>query len=251
MRVVITGAAGRIGTQLIDELSASHELRLLDRRAVRDRRIGLADFSQVAPDSGLRRQLRSKRAQWNETFEHADVVVHLAAEINPGAPWEKVLPDNIQGTWNVIDAAARCGVRRVVFASSNWAVKGLERRLAPDCYRPDGAKIGSEASPCPRTPYGLSKAFGESTGRMFVDEGRLHSFVAVRIGAYLPEPPKDKDLLTRWIGPIDIRKLFRRCIEAEFAGFHVVYGVSAQTTSPYNLSHTVQLLSWQPVQTPA
>src|SRR5215470_13084601 len=41
---------------------------------------------------------------------------------------------------------------------------------------------------------------------------------------------------------------FIRCIEAEFDDFHVVYGVSAQKTAPYDLSHTGQLLSWSPRQ---
>jgi nucleoside-diphosphate-sugar epimerase len=250
MRVVITGAAGGIGTELIKELSGSHELLLLDRRSGRNRRIAVSDLSKVSPEKGVGRHLRSKRFRWSRAFVGADVVVHLAAEIQPSAPWEKILPDNIQSTWNVIEVAARHGVRRVVFASSNWAVKGFEQELAPDCYRPDGSKIASDAPPRPRTPYGLSKAFGEIAGRMFVEEGRLNSFIAVRIGAYLPEPPKDKHLLTRWIGPTDICKLFRSCIEADLSGYHVVYGVSAQPTAPYDLSHTVQLLSWWPIQEP-
>ena len=59
---------------------------------------------------------------------------------------------------------------------------------------------------------------------MFVDEQKLRSFVAVRIGSYNPVFPDDEELRTRWIGTDDIRSLFRRCIEAEFTGFHVVYG---------------------------
>ena len=46
MRVVITGAAGRIGSQLIDELSASHELLVMDRRPIVGRKSIIADLSQ-------------------------------------------------------------------------------------------------------------------------------------------------------------------------------------------------------------
>jgi hypothetical protein len=52
----------------------------------------------------------------------------------------------------------------------------------------------------------------------------------------------------RWIGVQDIRAVFRRCVEADLKGFHVVYGVSAQKAAPYDLSQTAQILSWFPQQ---
>jgi nucleoside-diphosphate-sugar epimerase len=247
MRIVITGAAGRIGSQLVEELSRSHDLGLIDVRPVKGRKSILADLS-LAP-GGWRSRLKLKSARWTEAFKGAQVVVHLAADINPQAPWESVLPNNIQGTWNVIQTAARHGVPRVVFASSNWAVKALERKMAPACYLPNGPKITSEAPPSPLAAYGVSKALGELTGRMFVDGGRLTSFAAVRIGNHYPTPSKIPESKALWIGVDDIRSLLRRCVEAEFTGFHIVYGVSAQPTAPYDLSHTRRLLSWNPRQT--
>jgi hypothetical protein len=90
---------------------------------------------------------------------------------------------------------------------------------------------------------------------MFVDEKKLQSFVAVRIGFYDPtlaseDVNNNDEVRTRWIGTGDIRRLIRRCVEAEFGGFHVVYGVSAQPTVPYDLSHTRRLLSWEPRELP-
>jgi len=247
MRVVITGAAGRIGTQIVEELSPSHDLSLIDVRPVEGRNSIVADISRDPAFTGRRRWFKPK--PWSAAFAGANVVVHLGANSDQLAPWEKILPDNIQGTWNVIAAAAQHGVSRVIFASSNWAVKALERKLAPDCYLPNGPKIGSDAPPQPITAYGLSKALGELAGRMFIDEKKLRSFVAVRIGSYNPTAP-DADMLLRWIGVSDMRSLLRRCVEAEFAGFHVVYGVSAQPSVPYDLSHTRRLLSWEPQQLP-
>ena len=248
MRVVITGAAGAIGKQLVNELSGSHHIWQIDRRHTNGRGCLIGDLSDVQPSARWRSWLKLKPDHWSKAFKGAQVIVHLAANIDPAASWEEILPNNIQGTWNIIQAAARCGVHRVVFSSSNWAVKALEQKMAPDCYRPDGPKIDSATPPFPLTAYGLSKSFGELAGRMFVDEGKLKSFVAVRIGHYAPIPSTDEIVRTRWIGVEDIRSLFRRCVEADLEGFHVVYGVSAQTTAPYDLSHTCKLLSWSPAQ---
>jgi nucleoside-diphosphate-sugar epimerase len=250
MHVIITGAAGQIGSQLVEELSPSHELRLVDLRPVKGRRSIVADLSRRPVTSGWRSWFKSRSSRWNEAFEGAQVVVHLAADSQSLAPWEKVLPDNIQATWNILEAAAIYRVPRVVFASSNWAVKAVENRLAPSCYDPTGPKIDSETPPFALTDYGLSKAFGELAGRMFVDEGKLESFVAVRIGNHNRTPSTDEIVRARWIGVEDTKSLFRRCVEADIKGFHVVYGVSGQNTIPYDLSHTQQLLSWFPTQLP-
>jgi len=239
MRVIVTGAAGQIGSQLVERFSARHELCLIDRNPVPGRQTVLADLAND-----------STRSAWMESFKGANVVIHLAADMHTDASWESVLHNNIQATWNVIEIAATYKVARVVFASSNWAVKAIEQQLAPECYLPKGPKISSHVPPCPITTYGLSKAFGELTGRMFVDEKRLDSFVAVRIGHYNPTPPEDEHLRTRWIGVEDMQSLIRCCVEGTFKGFHVVYGVSAQSEVPYDLSHTRNLLSWEPKQLP-
>ncbi len=246
MRVVITGAAGQIGREIVDELSNSHDLRLIDRSPVPGRVSRVADLACLQPERRWLRPFGSSSGQWTDLFEGIDALLHLAAEPDPTAVWERVYRENIQATWNVIDAAARFGIRRVVYAISTWSVKALEREVAPACYSPDGPKIGSDAAPRPLTPYGASKAAGELGGRMFVDEANLASFVAVRIGHYQPDCPRDERLRRLWIGAHDLRRLLRRCVEASIEGFHVVYGISGQRSSPFDLSHTRSLLSWDP-----
>ena len=250
MRVVITGAAGRIGSQVVEELSGTHDLYLIDRLPVSGRQSITADLTKPPTNGGWKKWFTRKTSLWSYAFEKAEVVIHLAANAKPSALWKELLPNNIDATWNVLQAAATYRVPRVIFASSNWAVKAVEKNLAPSCYEPTGSKIGSEMPPSPLTAYGLSKAFGELAGNMFVAEGKLESFVAVRIGHYNPIPSTDEIVRVRWIGVEDIRSLFRRCVEVKLKGFHVVYGVSAQETSPYDLSHTSQLLSWKPIQLP-
>jgi NAD+ dependent glucose-6-phosphate dehydrogenase len=249
MRVVITGAAGRIGSEMVQELSNSHELCLIDRVPVPGKTSIVADLTTNHACTSRRVWPGFRCRIWMDLFQGVDVVLHLAGDVRNDAPWESVLRDNIQVTWNVIEIAARYQVPRVIFASSNWAVRALEQALAPECYQPAGPKIASDAPPRPLCPYGISKALGELTGRMFVDQRRLRSFVAVRIGAYALEAHKtDERLRAIWIGVRDLRSLIRRCVELPSEGFHVVYGVSGQPSAPYDLSYTRDFLSWQPRQ---
>lgn len=248
MRIVITGAAGRIGIQMAEELAEDYDLCLIDRVRL-PRKSVVADLARNHSGALRRSWWRFGRSSWFDSFRGADAVLHLAADVRHDAPWDSVCVHNIRATWNVLEAAARFQVPRVIFASSNWAVRSLEQSLAPACYQPDGPKIGSAAPPQPIGPYGLSKAFGEIAGRMFVDQEQLRSFVAVRIGAYDRQPNKsDERLRAIWIGVQDLRALLRRCVETSSEGFHVGYGVSGQPTAPYDLSYTCNFLSWQPRQ---
>lgn len=250
MRVTITGAAGAIGRQIVEELFDSHELCLIDLVPLSGYKSIIADLAKYPHWICLRPWRRLKIPQWEEAFEDADVILHLANDPRVNSSGKSVLGNNIQMTWNVLQAAVRHRVPRVVYASSNWVVKAKELELAPACYKPNGPKIGSDVLPRPVTAYGITKAFGETAGRTLVDEGQLESFVAVRIGAYGKLPPLDIEVRNRWIGVHDTRSLLRRCVEVEFKGFHIVYGVSAQPTSPYDLSHTCSLLVWKPMQCP-
>ena len=248
MRVVITGAAGRIGIQMVEELADDYDLCLIDRVRLPQKSV-VADLAQNLGGPSGRTWWSFGRESWFDSFRGADVVLHLAGDVRNDAPWDSVCVHNIKATWNVLEAAARFQVPRVVFASSNWAIKGLEQSLAPACYQADGPKIGSAAPPQPMGPYGISKALGERAGRMFVDQRQLHSLVAVRIGAYGAEAHKtDERLRAIWLGVQDLRSLLRRCVESSLQGFHVVYGVSGQPTAPYDLSYTCKCLSWQPRQ---
>ena len=119
MRVIITGAAGEIGNEMVDELTGLHDLCLMDRSPLPGRASIVADLAQGR--SWIRWRPGSGRGLqgWAKAFEGADVVLHLAAERNPEAPWEQVLRDNIQVTQNVIEAAIQHRIPRVIFASSS------------------------------------------------------------------------------------------------------------------------------------
>jgi len=240
VRVVITGASGNVGRLATGALERDHDLVLLDRREREDRNVVRVDLA--VPPGPLRPPWRPA---WDRCFERADVVVHLAGRLHPAGwglrGWPRIRRSNIDATWNVLSAAARHGVPRVVYGSSTFAVRA-------EMFRRDGddTRLG-DVPPRPLMLYGLSKAFGETAGRMFVDERRLHSFVAVRIG-YCPQdgvPPDNPWLRRLWTGRGDLARLLRRCVESELEGFHVVYGVSGPD-SPFDLRSTRALLGWDP-----
>jgi len=246
MRILITGAAGNIGRIATGELDRDHSLVLLDRRRVRGRSSVVGDLSSEPASSR-----RGRGPGWDAAFEKVDVVLHLAAVLHPISfrhdGWDLIRRSNIDATWNVLSAASRHRVPKVVFGSSGWAIRAIDNEQ--ERTGEDEAGIGSDVLPRPLMTYGLSKAFGEITGRMFVDEGRLRSFIAIRIG-FCPSHgrvPGNAWLRKRWIGVDDMASLLRRCVEADVEGYHVVYGVSRQD-SPYDLTHTRHLLDWHPEQ---
>jgi len=236
VRIVITGAAGIVGREVVESLDVSHELRLVDHRVIAGRQALIADISvlPVDGDSG----------DWRELFTGADVIVHLGEDPRPHADWRRILHNNIVGTWNVFWTAAEQGISRVVYASSHWAVHLLE--LESNSPLADGSKIGTRVTPRPDTPYGAAKVDGETLGRMLVDTGKLQSFMTVRIGWYDPEPPDTERYRQYGISGPDIRGLFRRCVEADFTGSHIVYGVSNISNGPFDMSDTCSLLDWEP-----
>ncbi|HWP17209.1 MAG TPA: NAD(P)-dependent oxidoreductase, partial [Xanthobacteraceae bacterium] len=116
-RILITGAAGKIGSTLREGLRGRYPvLRLSDIGQLGPAR----DGEEIAPAD------LTDLASVEDAMKGVDCVVHLGAI--PGEDtWEKILPNNIVGTWNLFEAARRQGVRRVVYASSHHAV-GFYRR---------------------------------------------------------------------------------------------------------------------------
>ena len=86
-----------------------------------------------------------------------DVVVHLAADPNPGSDWEtSLLPRNVIGCYNAFHAAHQAGCSRIVFASSVNAVNGFE---AENWHGATG--LGVDTPVWPVNVYGAAKCFGE------------------------------------------------------------------------------------------
>ncbi|MCP3782178.1 NAD(P)-dependent oxidoreductase [Micromonospora sp. A3M-1-15] len=161
-RVVVTGAAGKLGRAVVAHLRAvGVDVLAVDRAGGRDPRdvdgefllVDLTDYGQVV------------EAFTGGADEHAGgvgAVVHLAAVPAPGLlPNAVTFANNSAATYNVFAAARAAGIKRVVWASSE-TVLGL-----PFDTPPPYAPVDEEYPPRPESTYSLNKALEEEMARHF------------------------------------------------------------------------------------
>jgi uronate dehydrogenase len=225
-RVLVTGAAGRIGTVLRGGLPArGWRLRCLDVVPVPDVR---PDEEQVVADV-------ADLAAISDATEDVAAVVHLAG-ISGESTWEAILHANIQGTYAVLEAARRAGVPRVVLASSNHATG-----FTP---RPAEGRLGEFDGPArPDTYYGVAKVTLEALGSLYADRYGM-DVVCLRIGTAAAEPTTTRHLST-WLSPDDTVALVDAALRAPAPGFAVVWGTSANTRHWWDLT-AARALGYEP-----
>ncbi|HZP85844.1 MAG TPA: NAD(P)-dependent oxidoreductase [Burkholderiales bacterium] len=216
--VLLTGAAGDVGSHLRRELAGAYALRLSDVRPIAN---PSKDETYAPGDiASLDDMLRVTRG--------VDAIVHLGG-VSAEADWDSILRANIVGCYNLFEAARRNGVKRVLFATSNHAV---------GFYRRDEV-IDHAVYPKPDSRYGLSKVFGEQVGSLYADKYGLEVF-CIRIGNVNPKPV-DKRRLAIWISPRDLAQLVRIGIDHPDIRFEIVYGVSNNKRSWYDNSNAARL----------
>ncbi|MGW2083644.1 NAD-dependent epimerase/dehydratase family protein [Streptomyces sp. NPDC001880] len=222
--VLLTGAAGGLGTLMRGLLPAyGYELRLFDAVPVE------GEPDAITADLGDREALR-------EAVRGVDAIVHLAG-ISLESTFDKILKANIEGTYNLYEAAREEGVRRIVFASSNHVVGYTPRPL------PGDPLIPVDAPRRPDTFYGLSKSFGEDLAQLYWDRHGMET-VSVRIGSCFPEPTSVR-MLSVWMSPEDGARLFHAALTAEDVRHTVVHGSSDNTRLWWDLT-TARALGYEP-----
>ncbi len=201
-RVLITGAAGRVGRIVVPRLRPGWDLRLLDLAPARD-----------LPGEWVTGSVTDAGAMAG-ACRGADAVIHLAA-IPVEDSWDRLMAVNVGGTRTVLEAALAAGVARVVLASTVHVVG----------FRPAGQPVPADCPPCPDTFYGVSKAAVEALGSLYHSRFGL-DVICVRIGSCFARPV-DRHALSVWLSPGDAGRLFAACLSAANPGFRIVWGVSA------------------------
>lgn len=215
--VLVTGAAGRIGTWLRGGLpERGWAVRGLDVVPMPDERPG--EEQLVADVTDLTAMV--------DAAQGVDAVVHLAGVVDEST-WPAIHHANIQGTYATVEAARRAGVQRVVLASSIHA-SGFTPRPASGLLRE------ADAPPRPDTYYGVAKVAMEALGSLYADRYGM-DVVCLRIGSAFPEPTTTRMLAT-WLSPDDSVALIDAALRAPSPGFSVVWGVSANTRNWWDLT---------------
>ncbi len=201
--ILMTGAAGRIGTFLRPELAGKYKLRLSDITPIRDLKHG---------ETFVRADI-SKMSDALKITKGVDAVMHFGGQSGEH-DWDHILSANIIGFYNTLEAARRNGVKRFLVATSNHAVG----------FYPMTQTIDHRVYPKPDSRYGVSKVFNEALASLYADRYGMQMF-CMRIGN-VNRSPIDRRRLAIWISAHDMAQLVTLGIERPKLHFEVVYGIS-------------------------
>lgn len=222
--VLITGAAGKLGTQLRSRLQRPGRLlRLLD----------VVPPAPADPQEPVEIMLGSVTDPevMTEACCDVDAVIHLAG-IARESSWNDAVDVTINGTYTLLEAARETGVSRIILASSNHAVGFRELASAP---------LPADSSPRPDTYYGVSKAAIEALGSLYHSRFGM-DVIAIRLGSCAPDPLRlgPRGLMT-WLSPDDAARLFEACLTYPSPGYRLIWGVSNNTRRKVSLAEAEEL----------
>jgi nucleoside-diphosphate-sugar epimerase len=163
MKIIVTGAAGDLGRDLAPLLAKDYDVKVLDIKKPDN------DLEFVCCDI-------SKLEDVEQATKDVDTIVHLAAVLSSDSS-SLFIDVNAKGTHNILEAALRNGVKKVVYASSVWAAsRGLSVPYLPI----------DENIPCmPEGMYDITKRMGEEFCEYF---HRMHdlNIMTLRLCGYYP-----------------------------------------------------------------
>jgi len=219
MRILITGAAGNIGTVLARGMGDRHQFRGLDSVPMPE-----LDDAVVADIGDADAVLQAAQGM--------EAIIHLVNV--PGGEWEHALQSMI-GTYNVFEAARQVGIRRVAYAS--------RAGLLPSSYYPRTIHRTADMPPKPESYYSISKVFGESIGYMYSARFEME-VVAVRIGNFKLD--RDQPEHPHQLSHGDCVRLFEQAITHPGVKFEIVFGVSDSDWPLYDIEHGRRVIGYDP-----
>ncbi|HJP31147.1 MAG TPA: NAD(P)-dependent oxidoreductase [Candidatus Latescibacteria bacterium] len=233
-RILITGAAGLVGSALRRYLRDRYDFRLLFHRNVPE--VESEDQVVVADLADFECMV--------EAGDGVDAIVHLGIAVaGRGATRarynQKIFDTNLKGTYNIFESARINRVPKVVFASTNHVTGFYEKQnmvSSPDLpVRPDSM-------------YGVSKACGEAMGRFYFDRYGIACY-CIRIANFPNTDQVNSDYepgMNRWLSSRDMAELTACCLQDAEAQFAIIYGASQGGELKWDLTSGHQLVGWKP-----
>ena len=231
--ILVTGSAGSIGRAAVSGLlAAGWRVRGFDR------------LPTPATDDYVVGDL-TDAAALRKAADGAGAVIHLAAIPDDDDFLSRLLPNNLIGLHNILDAARLGGVQRVLLASTGQVVwwQLLEGPWP----------IGPDAPYTPRDWYAVTKVAAEAAGRVYARNGNM-TVLALRLGWF----PRDREHAAEvsrtvrgpniYLSPGDAGRFFARAMEAPLEpGFAVLFVASRPTNRIlFDLEPTKRLIGWEP-----
>ncbi len=239
-RILVTGMSGLIGGMAGRKLAEKYEVRALNRRAVECVETFQADITDL---EAIR-----------PAFEGVDIVVHMAAYLG-NADAAQQLSVNVEGTYNVFEAAREAGVKRIVFGSSGAVLHNYERdepykAMVEARYQdiPESIPMLTHLSPTrPNSLYGCAKLWGEALGRFYAEEYGI-SVLCIRLGRVVQEDkPRDARHAAVYLSHNDTIQIIEKCVEApEDLMYDIFYGISDNRTRFRDVAHARDIIGFVP-----
>jgi nucleoside-diphosphate-sugar epimerase len=227
-KILITGAAGRIGQRLLEHWRDRYDFVLTDKRTPEKTH----GFSFTEANLSAMETIRP-------LFAGVHTVIHLANDANPRATWESLLPNNVMANYNVFQLALEQNCQRVIFASSVNAVASY----------PADVQVKTDMPVAPPNLYGATKAWGEALGRFYADQKGL-SVICLRLGWVTTKDNSrlrpDFPLLDIALTYDDLLRLFDACLAATSVRFGLFHGISDNRFKRLDISDTRHVLGYEP-----
>jgi len=233
MKVGITGAGGNLGTTLVHGLRDKFDLKLFDLGApANPTQFDFVRLDFAEPD------------QLSGVFAGLDAIIHLAGNPDPSARRADTMRNNFVATSFVFEEARAAGVKKIVFASSNFY---HQKDIASALRSEAKTLIPLDACATPDCPYAESKVYGENLGFHYANLG--NSFVALRIGWSVPaDTPVLYDsayMRAMFCSKRDLVQAFDKALEAE-EKFMTAFAISDNSESVFDLTETKRKLGFYP-----
>jgi nucleoside-diphosphate-sugar epimerase len=235
MRIFFTGGSGKAGRHAIAHLVergysvTNADLAPLNMPGVADLRVDLTDAGHVF--NALHAFARGEEQEAGTGTPRYDAIVHFAA-----VPSLMLRPDNetyqvnVSSTYNILDAAAKLGIRKVIFGSSETTY-GI-------CFY-DGVKkpayvpIDEEHPTVPQDSYAMSKVVNEVTARSFQERTgfdiyglRINNVIepleyATKFPPFMKDPELRRRNIFAYIDARDLGHMVDRCLQTDGLGYEV------------------------------